>query len=104
MSRMARQRLPFLAGDLGQRIFQRPSSWKELDVEIRSRPQTLRINCHTSHQNRTYTDRLLDPKLSDVDANVEERRGTVSVFNGPIPAILLLGNEDAQGGIGKRSG
>jgi superfamily I DNA/RNA helicase len=30
---------------------------------------------------------LLGPELSDVDSNTEERRGTVSVFNGPQPAI-----------------
>jgi hypothetical protein len=27
-------------------------------------------------------DRLLAPELSDVDGNAEERRGTISVFNG----------------------
>lgn len=33
---------------------------------------------------------LLGPELSDVDGNVEERRGTISVFNGPAPAILTF--------------
>ena len=33
----------FFAGDLGQRIFQQPFSWKELGVEIRGRSQTLKI-------------------------------------------------------------
>jgi superfamily I DNA/RNA helicase len=32
-------------------------------------------------------DRLLAPEVRDVDGNVEERRGTVSVFNGPAPEI-----------------
>ena len=84
------------AGDLGQRIFQQPFSWKELGVDIRGRSQTLRINYRTSHQIRTYADRLLDPEFSDVDGNMEERRGTVSVFNGPTPAIKVLGSEDAE--------
>jgi len=35
-------------------------------------------------------DRLLGPEVSDVDGNVEERRGTVSLFNGPVPAIKIL--------------
>jgi superfamily I DNA/RNA helicase len=35
-------------------------------------------------------DRLLGPELSDVDGNAEERRGTISVFNGPSPAILTF--------------
>ena len=89
----------FFAGDLGQRIFQQPFSWKELGVDIRGRSQTLRINYRTSHQIRTHADRLLDPELSDVDGNLEERKGTISVFNGPTPAIKVLGNEDAECGV-----
>ena len=86
----------FLAGDLGQRIFQQPFSWKELGVDIRGRSHTLKINYRTSHQIRTYADRLLDPEMSDVDGNLEERKGTVSVFNGPLPAIHVLENEDSE--------
>jgi mRNA-degrading endonuclease RelE of RelBE toxin-antitoxin system len=41
----------FFAGNLGQRIFQQPFSWKSLGVDIRGRSQTLRINYRTSHQN-----------------------------------------------------
>ncbi len=73
----------FFAGDLGQRIFQQPFSWKALGVDIRGRSRTLRINYRTSHQIRMQADRLLGPELSDVDGNTEERRGTISVFNGP---------------------
>ena len=86
----------FFAGDLGQRIFQQPFSWKELGVDIRGRSQTLRVNYRTSHQIRTHADRLLDPEMSDVDGNLEERKGTVSVFNGPTPTIQVLGDEDAE--------
>ena len=86
----------FFAGDLGQRIFQQPFSWKELGVDIRGRSQTLRINYRTSHQIRTHADRLLDPEISDVDGNQEERQGTVSVFNGPTPTVQVLGDEDAE--------
>ena len=32
-------------------------------------------------------DRLLGPELSDVDGHSEKRSDTVSVFNGPAPAI-----------------
>ena len=35
-------------------------------------------------------DRLLGPEVSDVDGNTEERRGTVSVFNGAVPDITIL--------------
>ncbi len=77
----------FFAGDLGQRIFQQPFSWLALGVDIRGRSRTLRINYRTSHQIRMQADRLLGPELSDVDGNAEERRGTISVFNGPKPKI-----------------
>jgi len=75
----------FFAGDLGQRIFQQPFSWKALGVDIRGRSRTLRINYRTSHQIRMQADRLLGPDLADVDGNIEDRRGTISVFNGPKP-------------------
>ena len=49
----------FFAGDLGQRIFQQPFSWKALGVNIRGRSRTLRVNYRTSHQIRMQADRLL---------------------------------------------
>jgi len=77
----------FFAGDLGQRIFQQPFSWKALGVDIRGRSRTLCVNYRTSHQIRSQADRLLDPEIADVDGNIESRKGTVSVFNGPAPEI-----------------
>ena len=38
----------FFAGDLGQRIFQTPFSWRALGVDIRGRSHTLRVNYRTS--------------------------------------------------------
>ena len=63
---------------------------------MRGRSQTLRINYRTSHQIRTQADRLLDPAISDVDGNLEERKGTVSVFNGPRPTVQVLEDEEAE--------
>ena len=80
----------FFAGDLGQRIFQTPFSWKSLGVDIRGRSHTLRINYRTSHQIRRQADRLLALEIADVDGNIEDRRTTVSVFNGPDPGIRVL--------------
>ena len=80
----------FFAGDLGQRIFQQPFSWLALGVDVRGRSHRLRINYRTSHQIRMRADRLLPPELADVDGVTEERRGTVSVFNGPEPAIQVF--------------
>ena len=88
----------FFAGDLGQRIFQQPFSWKALGMEIRGRSFTLKINYRTSHQIRKQADRLLGPEISDVDGNKENRLGTISEFNGPKPSIVTADGpqEEAQ--------
>jgi superfamily I DNA/RNA helicase len=86
----------FFAGDLGQRIFQQPFSWKALGVDIRGRSRTLRVNYRTSHQIRTQADRLLGPTVTDVDGNSEDRTDTVSVFNGPPPTIQVLPSEKEE--------
>ena len=88
LSEQGGQTALFFAGDLGQRIFQQPFSWKALGVDVRGRSSTLRINYRTSHQIRMQADRLLGPDVSDVDGNKEERKGTVSLFNGPEPNIV----------------
>jgi hypothetical protein len=87
----------FFAGDLGQRIFQQPFSWKALGVNVHGRSTTLKVNYRTSHQIREAADRLLTTTVSDVDGREEDREGTVSVFNGPIPLVLLAENAAAEG-------
>jgi hypothetical protein len=86
----------FFAGDLGQRIFQQPFSWKALGVDIRGRSRTLRVNYRTSHQIRMQADRLLGPEVADVDGNSEKRSDTVSVFNGPPPTIRKFNSESEE--------
>ncbi|MBA4491467.1 3'-5' exonuclease [Paracoccus sp. S1E-3] len=86
----------FFAGDLGQRIFQQPFSWKALGLDVRGRSFTLRINYRTSHQIRTHADRLLPSTVSDVDGNTEGRRGTVSMFDGPPPMVLACNDDDHE--------
>jgi mRNA-degrading endonuclease RelE of RelBE toxin-antitoxin system len=89
----------FFAGDLGQRIFQQPFSWKALGVDVRGRSRTLRVNYRTSHQIRTQADRLLGLSVSDVDGNSEDRSDTVSVFNGPPPAVHALKSESEEAAL-----
>lgn len=86
----------FFAGDLGQRIFQWPFSWKALGVDVRGRSATLKVNYRTSHQIRRQADRLLAPSVADVDGNVEERSGAISVFEGPEPEILVAADPRAE--------
>jgi len=90
----------FFAGDIGQRIFQQPFSWKSLGVDIRGRSRNLRVNYRTSHQIRQQADRLLGPEITDADGNREDRSDTVSVFNGPPPVIqVFAGESEEQKGV-----
>ncbi|MCW5714479.1 MAG: AAA family ATPase [Bauldia sp.] len=86
----------FFAGDLGQRIFQQPFSWKGLGVDVRGRSVTLRVNYRTSHQIRIAADRLLPDRVQDADGNQDDRAGTVSVFNGPAPEVVVAASEEAE--------
>ncbi|WP_046861592.1 3'-5' exonuclease [Microvirga massiliensis] len=86
----------FFAGDLGQRIFQQPFSWKALGIDVRGRSSTLRINYRTSHEIRLHADRLLPAIVSDVDGNTEGRRGTVSMFDGPPPTVRAFGSPEDE--------
>ncbi|MDP3488736.1 MAG: 3'-5' exonuclease [Phenylobacterium sp.] len=86
----------FFAGDLGQRIFQQPFSWKALGADVRGRSTTLKVNYRTSQQIREAADRLLPAVVRDVDGREEDRRGTISIFEGPHPEIILPANEAAE--------
>jgi UvrD-like helicase C-terminal domain/AAA domain len=86
----------FFAGDLGQRIFQTPFSWKALGIDVRGRSFTLRVNYRTSHQIRSQADRLLPGAIADVDGNEESRKGTVSLLNGPPPVVRVFDTVDAE--------
>ena len=54
------------------------------------------MNYRTSHQIRTQADKLLPPSVADVDGEVEKRKGTVSLFDGPEPTIVIAASEDDE--------
>jgi hypothetical protein len=86
----------FLSGDIGQRIFQHPYSWTSLGVEVRGRSHTLKVCYRTSQQIRRAADRLLPAVLRDTDGLEDERRGIVSVFDGPPPEVKALATVEAE--------
>lgn len=86
----------FLAGDMGQRIFQHPYSWSSLGVEVRGRSHTLKVCYRTSQQIRQAADHLLPVVLRDVDGLEDERRGIVSVFDGPAPRVETFATADDE--------
>lgn len=89
----------FLAGDLGQRIFQHPFSWASLGVDVRGRSQTLKVCYRTSQQIRRAADHLLPIVLCDSDGLEDERRGIISVFEGPAPEVRVLADQAAERGL-----
>ncbi len=91
-----RQNALFFAGDLGQRIFQQAFSWLSLGVDIRGRSRSLKINYRTSHQIRSHADKLLGAEVADVDGQIQDRRGTISVFNGIAPEIKIAGSIEEE--------
>ncbi|NWH08206.1 MAG: UvrD-helicase domain-containing protein, partial [Alphaproteobacteria bacterium] len=86
----------FFAGDIGQRIFNEAFSWKAVGVDIRGRSRTLKVNYRTSHQIRQVADRLMPVTQQDADGDIQDRRGTVSVFNGPEPEVLVFETSDDE--------
>lgn len=86
----------FFAGDIGQRIFQQPFSWLGLGIDVRGRSVTLKVNYRTSQQIRQMADRLLPRTVRDVDGLEEDRRGTVSVFEGIEPEVVIAEDETAE--------
>ena len=87
----------FLAGDMGQRIFQQPYSWASLGVDVRGRSHTLKICYRTSQQIHRAADHLLPSVLRDVDGIEDERRGVVSLFEGPVPAVETFDTVSGEG-------
>ena len=91
----------FFTGDLGQRIFQQPFSWRAQGVDVRGRSSSLKVNYRTSHQIRRRADQLLPGQVRDVDGETDDRRGTVSVFDGPDPEIVAASDvEDEVSRVG----
>ena len=86
----------FLAGDVGQRIFQHPFSWSSLGVDVRGRSNTLKVCYRTSQQIRRAADRLLPTVLRDTDGLEDERRGIISVFDGPAPEVKTFASVAAE--------
>ena len=86
----------FLSGDVGQRIFQHPFSWASLGVDVRGRSHTLKVCYRTSQQIRRAADKLLPTVLRDTDGLEDERRGIISVFDGPPPEVRSLDTVAAE--------
>lgn len=84
----------FLVGDAHQRIYGRPVSLTACGIQVRGRrSQTLRLNYRTTGAIcRWSLGMLKDVEVDDLDEGTADRRGYVSVREGPAPTIRVFGS------------
>lgn len=75
----------FFVGDIGQRIYRWPFSWKQVGIDIRGRARRLTVNYRTSQQIRRFADHMLPDSIDSPDGT--EDRATISLLTGPDPEI-----------------
>jgi mRNA-degrading endonuclease RelE of RelBE toxin-antitoxin system len=82
----------FLCGDAHQRIYGRPVALSHAGIQVRGRrSQTLRLNYRTTGAICRYATRtLLDVEVDDLDQGKVDRRGYISVREGPEPEVQCL--------------
>lgn len=86
----------FFAGDIGQRIFRPPFSWKSEGVDIQGRSRNLEVNYRTSQQIRRQADGLLPSTLVEADGSEDNRLGIQSLFSGPVPEVGVFASIDDE--------
>ncbi len=89
--RSRREGALFFAGDLGQRIFQQPFSWKALGVDVRGRSSTLQDQLsHVAsdpHAGGPAAGAGSGRMSTEIKKSARERS---RLFNGPRPSIRVL--------------
>lgn len=85
-----------LVGDEGQRIYGPGFSLTSLNIPVRGRSHTLRVNYRTTAEIRSFADRLLGREVSDMDDGQEKRQGVRSLLNGPLPYLQGFPKSDDQ--------
>lgn len=79
----------FLVGDAHQRIYGRPVALSQCGIQVRGRrSQTLRLNYRTTGAICRWSLAVLENvSVDDLDDGVADRRGYVSVREGPVPQV-----------------
>lgn len=78
----------FFAGDIGQRVCRYQFPWSKYGIDLRGKSKTLKINYRTTKEIRSFADKLVNLNQVDADDNPHDRRGTISILNGPEPQII----------------
>ena len=84
----------FLVGDAHQRIYGRPVALSKCGIQVRGRrSQTLRLNYRTTAAIARWSlDLLKDVVVDDLDEGDADRRGYVSLREGPAPNVHVAGS------------
>lgn len=85
----------FLVGDAHQRIYRRPTSLSSCGIQVRGRrSQTLRLNYRTTGAICRWSLGVLDGiEVDDLDEGKADRRGYVSLREGPAPTVRCLATQ-----------
>lgn len=85
----------FLVGDAHQRIYRRPTSLSSCGIQVRGRrSQTLRLNYRTTGPICRWSLGVLDGiEVDDLDDGKADRRGYVSLREGPAPTVRCLATQ-----------
>jgi superfamily I DNA/RNA helicase/mRNA-degrading endonuclease RelE of RelBE toxin-antitoxin system len=85
----------FLVGDAHQRIYRRPTSLSSCGIQVRGRrSQTLRLNYRTTGAICRWSLGVLDGiDVDDLDEGKADRRGYVSLREGPAPSVQCLSSQ-----------
>ncbi|MFN7698895.1 MAG: UvrD-helicase domain-containing protein [Deltaproteobacteria bacterium] len=85
----------FLVGDAHQRIYRRPTSLSSCGIQVRGRrSQTLRLNYRTTGAICRWSLGVLDGvEVDDLDDGKADRRGYVSLREGPPPTVQCLATQ-----------
>jgi len=85
-----------LVGDAGQRIYSRQFNLKSLGIDVRGRSHILKINYRTTHQIKTFADKILGEFVDDLDDGKENRFQTQSLLGGPEPFLKGFVTQNEQ--------
>ncbi len=76
----------FITGDAHQRIYGKPITLSQFDIQIRGRSRRLKINYRTTEQVLRWAVNLLEGgDIDDLDGGTDNTVGYRSLYTGPDP-------------------
>jgi len=84
----------FITGDAHQRIYGKPITLSQFDIQIRGRSRRLKINYRTTEQVLRWATALLEgTDIDDLDGGTDNTVGYRSLYTGPDPEVHKFNSE-----------